>query len=305
MNAQGNGAMESWVQDLTSAFVQIATGLEPKREYSGEQNRAMVIAKWQLEAPITYLVVGQVDVTHRAAIQNHLAKLSMLTGLNFTDVSDSPIQSQSAVSAPTNTRTPAEILHDFRFPDPAWHYAEQIKNNGTGAIEKHLIRYSHGGQVIWWRASLLIIVSDRRTLSKMGRSLRVSINELLAFMDEDIKCFAKYNAAASGPDAFLIRSAAVFIPHDVPSFFQRCVSEELAQSMGLPNDIQDSPITRFNDTFDGPPELTVFDEMFLRILYHPSIRPGQGGEELRNTVLPLIEDELRRTPTLQSGARNQ
>lgn len=304
--------MESWAQHLTSVFVRMATGLDPRREYSAEQNRAMVISKWPLDEAVTYLILGQVDDNHRAAIQNHLAKISTLTGLNFADVSHSPIQSQSATSAPMNMRTAAEILHDFRVPDPAWHYTRQVRNNGTGTTEKHLIRYSQGGQVIWWRASLLIIVSDRRSLSKMGRSLGIQtdallpfMNTLLDFMEEDVKCFFYYEKEPSGPDSSLIRSAVIFIPNNQPNHFQRCVTEELAQSMGLPNDILDSPITRFNDNFVGPPDLTIFDQMFLRILYHPSIQPGLGGEELRTRVLALIEDELRGNPNLRNGARNQ
>lgn len=68
-----------------------------------------------------------------------------------------------------------------------------------------------------------------------------------------------------------------------------CLHEEIAQGLGLPND---SPLARpsiFNDDEEFA-LLTRQDEMMLRLLYNPALRPGMTEAEAR----PLVTDLAKR-----------
>lgn len=62
-----------------------------------------------------------------------------------------------------------------------------------------------------------------------------------------------------------------------------CVEEELAQAMGLPNDDRSVRPSVFNDDEEFA-LLTAHDEMLLRILYDPRLRPGMS----RSRAMPLV-----------------
>ncbi|MGV8952314.1 MAG: DUF2927 domain-containing protein [Cypionkella sp.] len=63
-----------------------------------------------------------------------------------------------------------------------------------------------------------------------------------------------------------------------------CIHEELAQALGLPNDSPQARPSIFNDDEEFA-LLTRQDEMMLRILYNPALRPGMRIPEAR----PIVE----------------
>lgn len=65
-----------------------------------------------------------------------------------------------------------------------------------------------------------------------------------------------------------------------------CVQEEMAQAMGLPNDSPDARPSLFNDSLEFA-FLTDHDEILLRMLYDPRLRPGMSAAEAR-PLLPTI-----------------
>jgi len=67
-----------------------------------------------------------------------------------------------------------------------------------------------------------------------------------------------------------------------------CVHEEMAQAMGLPNDSPDARPSLFNDSLEFA-LLTEHDEVLLRMLYDPRLRPGMSAAEAR----PLLPDIAR------------
>lgn len=92
------------------------------------------------------------------------------------------------------------------------------------------------------------------------------------------------------PEAALIDRAVVVIPAEEPDLMRlACIHEELAQSLGLPND---SPLARpsiFNDNQEFA-LLTAQDELMLRMLYDPALRPGMTEREAR----PIVQGLARR-----------
>jgi hypothetical protein len=65
-----------------------------------------------------------------------------------------------------------------------------------------------------------------------------------------------------------------------------CLHEELTQGLGLPNDSPRARPSIFNDDEEFA-LLTDHDEMLLRILYSPDLRPGMTAAEARPIVFPL------------------
>jgi hypothetical protein len=70
-----------------------------------------------------------------------------------------------------------------------------------------------------------------------------------------------------------------------------CVVEEVAQALGLPNDSFTVDPSIFNDD-DEYQDLTWQDELFLRVLYDPRVRPGMTRAEFEPVAARII-DELR------------
>ena len=67
-----------------------------------------------------------------------------------------------------------------------------------------------------------------------------------------------------------------------------CMHEEIAQAMGLANDSPRARPSIFNDDEEFA-LLTVQDELMLRMLYNPALRPGMTEAEAR----PIVESLAR------------
>jgi Protein of unknown function (DUF2927) len=68
-----------------------------------------------------------------------------------------------------------------------------------------------------------------------------------------------------------------------------CLHEEMTQGLGLPNDSPRARPSIFNDDEEFA-LLTDHDELLLRILYSPDLRPGMSADEAR----PIVESLARR-----------
>ena len=79
--------------------------------------------------------------------------------------------------------------------------------------------------------------------------------------------------------------AVAVIPSEHPDLLRlSCLHEELAQALGLPNDSNAARPSIFNDDQEFA-LLTHQDELMLRILYDPALRPGMTDPEAR----PIVE----------------
>ena len=86
-----------------------------------------------------------------------------------------------------------------------------------------------------------------------------------------------------------VRAVAV-IPSEHPDLMRlACIHEELAQSLGLPNDSKAARPSIFNDDQEFA-LLTRQDELMLQILYSPALSPGMTGAEARPIVETLAND---------------
>ena len=121
--------------------------------------------------------------------------------------------------------------------------------------------------------------------------LRLSDADLrhLGSLDRSTYCLVVTFANALSPN--LHTRAITMIRAEQPDLMRlACVHEEIAQGLGLPND---SPYARpsiFNDD-DEFALLTTHDEMLLRMLYDPRLKPGMSAERA-TPVARIIAREL-------------
>ena len=127
---------------------------------------------------------------------------------------------------------------------------------------------------------------ERRQLGPTLRAVlpgisRATLNTAVN-MQRDTYCLA---FAATGEQDPLYSQSVIIIRGEHPDLLRRsCIHEEIAQAMGLPNDSPNARPSIFND--DGEfGLLTTHDEMLLRILYDPRLRPGMHEAEAR----PIVE----------------
>ena len=82
-------------------------------------------------------------------------------------------------------------------------------------------------------------------------------------------------------------AAVAVIPSEHPDLLRlSCIHEELAQALGLPNDSNAARPSIFNDDEEFA-LLTRQDELMLRMLYDPALRPGMDEVEARPVVEAL------------------
>ncbi|MEM7596666.1 MAG: DUF2927 domain-containing protein [Pseudomonadota bacterium] len=88
-----------------------------------------------------------------------------------------------------------------------------------------------------------------------------------------------------------IYKGIVLIRAELPEpMVQGCVHEELAQGLGLRNDSAQARPSIFNDDEEFA-LLTSHDEELLRLLYHPSLKPGMTLNQARPLIKRILEGQ--------------
>ena len=129
-------------------------------------------------------------------------------------------------------------------------------------------------------------VDERRNL---GPALQAALPELttaqvsgVTNMERSTYCLVW---TQSDTTTGLYERAFVFIPSEHPDLMRlACIHEEIAQGLGLPNDSALARPTIFNDDEEFA-LLTTQDELMLKMLYNPALRPGMAESEVR----PIVE----------------
>ena len=131
-------------------------------------------------------------------------------------------------------------------------------------------------------------VDERATL---GPALNAELSDLtpgqidaVTNMDRDTYCQV---LTQSDPATSTYTAAVAVIPSEHPDLLRlSCIHEELAQALGLPNDSNAARPSIFNDDEEFA-LLTGQDELMLRILYNPALRPGMTEAQARPIVQTL------------------
>ena len=135
--------------------------------------------------------------------------------------------------------------------------------------------------------NVLILTEEERRVS--GPTLRRFIPGI---RQQEIDVIQNLNRAsycvvvASDPadDGRLTRAVAIIRAELPPLLRLSCVHEEIAQGLGLANDSEEARPSIFNDD-DEFGRLTTLDEMMLRMLYDPRLKPGMEAQ----TAAPVVQ----------------
>jgi len=131
--------------------------------------------------------------------------------------------------------------------------------------------------------NLLILILSRAArrqaaefLAAANSPARAGLLYRLRGDDYSIPCAA---SVSTGPDSPAITQAIILIKAETAGILREsCAHEEFAQALGPGNDFDGARPSIFNDDQEFA-LLTAHDEMILRVLYDPRLRPGMTRAE--------------------------
>ncbi len=113
-----------------------------------------------------------------------------------------------------------------------------------------------------------------------------------ALRGKPLDIFCVTNAFRSTEDASIYSAVLIMIRAEHPPLTRlSCVHEEMGQAMGLPNDSPDARPSIFNGGLEFA-LLTEHDEILLRMLYDPRLRPGMTAAEVRPLLPAIARDAI-------------
>jgi hypothetical protein len=139
---------------------------------------------------------------------------------------------------------------------------------------------------------IFVVSEDERealapTLRDLGLGVGPDVLATITSMPQTTYCNV-FSISGGGSESYTNAVAVIRAEH--PDLLRlSCFHEEIAQAMGLPNDSPRAKPSIFNDDEEFA-LLTDHDELLLRILYSPELRPGMTGTEAR----PIVESLARR-----------
>lgn len=136
-----------------------------------------------------------------------------------------------------------------------------------------------------------IVSEDER--QALGPALRAAMPDLSAqdvagIADMPRATYCIVLAQSRGGSGVYQRAFAVVRAEHPDLLRLSCLHEEIAQGLGLPNDSPAARPSIFNDDEEFA-LLTRMDELMLRLLYNPALRPGMTEAEARPIVAELAQ----------------
>ena len=125
----------------------------------------------------------------------------------------------------------------------------------------------------------------RRALAAANRRLggRIADANCAGFFGQDLETGAIVNARVIIPVDRAVRRRLL----------KRCIAEETAQVLGLPNDADGGVRSVFNDA-DRSTGLSRLDQLFVALLYHPRLEPGLSRAETARRLRQILPAVRRR-----------
>lgn len=141
-------------------------------------------------------------------------------------------------------------------------------------------------------ANFLIALTSEDLFAWQVRRALASANRLLGSRIADANCAGFFGQDV---ETRAIVNARVIIPVDRAArrnLLERCIVEETAQVLGLPNDADGGVRSVFNDA-DRTTVLSRLDRLFVALLYDPRLEAGLSRAETARRVRRILP-ELRR-----------
>lgn len=156
-----------------------------------------------------------------------------------------------------------------------------------GRVTRHPVTYVERAA----NFHVLILTEDERRVS--GPTLRrlipgIRTQEIDVIQDLNRATYCVVVASDPADDGRLKHAVAVIRAELPPMLRLSCIHEEIAQGLGLANDSEEARPSIFNDD-DEFGRLTTMDELMLRMLYDPRLRPGMDA----STASPIVSTLAR------------
>jgi len=117
----------------------------------------------------------------------------------------------------------------------------------------------------------------------------MSASEVASFTQMQPSTYCQVSAMIDNSTSLYRRAFAVIRAEHPDLLHLACLHEEIAQGLGLPNDSPAARPSIFNDDQEFA-LLTPMDEMMLKMLYDPRLRPGMTISEARPIVDQIATD---------------
>lgn len=205
----------------------------------------------------------------------------------YTRTSTATVQKQASAEL---RRWVAPVRVGLKFGDSV---SADMRATDTVRIASYLQRLSevtgHPIQLVNANPNFHLYVVNEDERRALGPVLRAAMPDLTANDVAGITSLPKSTycivyAQSQGASGVYDRAFAVIRAEHPDLLRLSCYHEEIAQALGLPNDSPTVRPTIFNDDEEFA-LLTVQDEMMLKILYNPALRPGMTINEAR----PIVE----------------
>jgi hypothetical protein len=265
----------SLLDQLVDAFIEMTDKTEYKE--GGERPRGVI--KWSI--PIEFNVIGATSAEAIKDVEAHMHRLSQLSHLEITRRRGFVVKAKGE----------REAIDDVHVLSDGFEFATMQEDKLKPGPVMNALADKAGQQSRGWLGNFSILFGKRRLLARVFDDLHIDRVLRDQFIKGEILCYSRIIFLKDTRDPHL---AVVLIPTDQDAaLIRRCQVEETTQALGLVNDIPGSTLTLFDDRPERRrTELTVYDQIFLRVLYNPEVRLGMTGAELRSTARRLIEAEL-------------
>ncbi len=140
---------------------------------------------------------------------------------------------------------------------------------------------------------LIVNEDERHAIGPRLNSLVPGIprSDVAALSDLSPQNYCTVFAYSQGDSPIYAQAVALIRAELPPRLRRSCVHEEMAQGMGLANDSPRARPSIFNDDEEFA-YLTRHDELLLKILYDPRLRPGMTEAEARPIVMQIATELL-------------
>jgi hypothetical protein len=140
---------------------------------------------------------------------------------------------------------------------------------------------------------LILSEDERRAIGPRLTALVPGIpsSDVDALVNLSAQNYCTVFAYSRGNASTYVHAVALIRSETPPLLRRSCFHEELSQGMGLANDSRQVRPSIFNDDEEFA-YLTPHDELLLKILYDPRLRPGMTEAEARPIVLQIARELL-------------
>lgn len=155
------------------------------------------------------------------------------------------------------------------------------------------MRFASAGE----KSNFLVLFLNRAEQQGFGDELRKRFPAIEpaivdAFRDSPRNTFCVAYSLSKPSDPFAFSISLILVKSEHKGLMRRsCIHEEMAQAMGLANDSPRARPSIFNDDEEFA-LLTRHDELLLRMLYDPRLKPGMSRRQVKPLLRAIAQDAM-------------